>query len=143
TAISRGDNSRTVAIHQKDEVGQLAKAFNTMVEKLRDSQRELERKVQERTAQLEEANRQLESLSETHAHKRSVAEKERTDALAALHHTEKQLIQSQKLEAVGRLAGGISHDFNNLLTVILGYSDIMKRNLQEGHPLRRNVEEIV
>src|SRR6185369_203995 len=142
TAISRGD-SRTVDIHQNDEVGQLANAFNTMVEKLRDSQRELERKVQERTAQLEEANRQLESLSQTNAHKRSIAEKERADALEALYNTEKQLLQSQKLEAVGRLAGGISHDFNNLLTVILGYSDIMKRNLQEGHPLRRNVEEIV
>ena len=143
TAISRGDHSRSVEIHQKDEVGQLAHAFNTMVEKLRDSQRELERKVQERTAQLEEANRQLEHLSETNAQKRTLAEQERTDALEALYNTEKQLLQSQKLEAVGRLAGGISHDFNNLLTVIMGYSDIMKRNLQEGHPLRRNVEEIV
>jgi signal transduction histidine kinase len=143
TAISRGHHSGSVDIHQNDEVGQLAKAFNTMVEKLHDSQRELEHKVQERTAQLEEANRQLESLSETNAQKRSLAEKERTDALEALHSTEKQLLQSQKLEAVGRLAGGISHDFNNLLTVILGYSDIMKRNLQDGHPLRRNVEEIV
>ena len=92
--------------------------------------------------QLEDANRQLESLSQTHAHKRSVAEKERTDALEALHNTEKQLVQSQKLEAVGRLAGGISHDFNNLLTVILGYSDIMKRNLPDGDPLRRNLDEI-
>ena len=143
TAISRGDHSRSVEIQQSDEVGQLAHAFNTMVEKLRESQRELERKVQERTAQLEEANRQLEQLSETNAQKRTVAEQERTDALEALRNTEKQLVQSQKLEAVGRLAGGISHDFNNLLTVILGYSDIMKRNLQEGHPLRRNVEEIV
>ena len=143
TAISRGDHSRSVDIRQNDEFGQLAKAFNTMVEKLRDSQRELERKVQERTAQLEDANRRLESLSEANAQKRSLAERERTDALEALHNTEKQLLQSQKLEAVGRLAGGISHDFNNLLTVILGYSDIMKRNLQVGHPLRRNVEEIV
>jgi signal transduction histidine kinase/ActR/RegA family two-component response regulator len=143
TAISRGDDSRTVDIHQNDEIGQLAKSFNTMVEKLRDSQRELEQKVQERTAQLEEANRQLESLSEANAQKRTLAEKERTDALEALHNTEKQLLQSQKLEAVGRLAGGISHDFNNLLTVILGYSDIMKRNLPDSHPLRRNVQEIV
>ena len=68
---------------------------------MRESQRELEHKVQERTAQLEEANRQLEALSETHAHKRSVAERERTDAVEALHDTEKQLLQSQKLEAVG------------------------------------------
>ncbi|HET7287363.1 MAG TPA: ATP-binding protein, partial [Pyrinomonadaceae bacterium] len=74
--------------------------------------------------------------------KRSVAEREREDALEALHNTEKQLVQSQKLEAVGRLAGGISHDFNNLLTVILGYTDISKRNLKEGDPLLRNLEEI-
>jgi C4-dicarboxylate-specific signal transduction histidine kinase len=71
-----------------------------------------------------------------------VAEREREDALEALHNTEKQLVQSQKLEAVGRLAGGISHDFNNLLTVILGYTDISKRSLQEGDPLLRNLEEI-
>lgn len=143
TAISRGDHSRGVNIPGNDELGQLAKAFNAMLKKVSDSQRELEHKVQERTSQLEEANRQLESLSQSHAHKRSVAEQERTDALEALHHTERQLVQSQKLEAVGRLAGGISHDFNNLLTVILGYSDITKRNLQDGDPLRRNVDEII
>jgi signal transduction histidine kinase/CheY-like chemotaxis protein len=142
TAISRGDHSRRVDIDQKDELGQLATAFNAMVEKLRESQRELERKVQERTAQLEEANHQLELLSASHAEKRSVAEKERADAIEALHDTEKQLFQSQKLEAVGRLAGGISHDFNNLLTVILGYTDISKRNLKEGDPLLRNLDEI-
>ena len=142
TAISRGDHSRTVNINRRDELGQLATAFNAMVEKLRESQRELERKVQDRTAQLEEANRRLELLSESHAEKRSVAEREREDALEALHNTEKQLVQSQKLEAVGRLAGGISHDFNNLLTVILGYTDISKRSLTEGDPLFRNLEEI-
>ncbi|HET6977972.1 MAG TPA: ATP-binding protein [Pyrinomonadaceae bacterium] len=143
TAISRGDHSRVVNIQQKDELGQLATAFNAMLTKVSNSQRELESKVQERTAQLEEANRQLESLSQSHAQKRSVAEKERTDALEALYATEMQLIQSQKLEAVGRLAGGISHDFNNLLTVILGYSDIMKRSLEEDDPLRRNIDEII
>ena len=142
TAISRGDLSRRVNINQKDEIGQLANAFNAMVGKLRESQRELERKVQERTAQLEKANHQLELLSASHAEKRSVAERERADAIEALHNTEKQLIQSQKLEAVGRLAGGISHDFNNLLTVILGYTDISKRSLTDGDPLLRNLDEI-
>jgi signal transduction histidine kinase/ActR/RegA family two-component response regulator len=143
TAISQGDESRIVDVRQKDELGQLASAFNAMVVQVRNSQHELERKVQERTLQLEEANRQLESLSQTNIFKRTEAEKEKTDALEALRNTEKQLVQSQKLEAVGRLAGGISHDFNNLLTVILGYSDISLRQLREDHPLRRNLEEIV
>ena len=142
TAISRGDHSRpSTSIRRTNSDNSLPRSMRWW-RKLRDSQRELERKVQERTAQLEEANRQLEFLSESHAEKRSVAERERADALEALHNTEKQLVQSQKLEAVGRLAGGISHDFNNLLTVILGYTDISKRNLQEGDPLLRNLEEI-
>jgi signal transduction histidine kinase/ActR/RegA family two-component response regulator len=143
TAISQGDESRVVQVRRKDELGQLACAFNAMVVKVRDSQQELECKVQQRTLQLEEANRQLESLSETNVIKRTLAEKEKTDALEALRSTERQLIQSQKLEAVGRLAGGISHDFNNLLTVILGYSDIMLRQLGQEHPLRRNLDEII
>ena len=143
TAISQGDDSRVVQVQRQDELGQLANAFNAMVVKVRESQSELERKVHERTLQLEEANRQLENLSQTNLLKRTLAEKEKTDALEALRSTERQLVQSQKLEAVGRLAGGISHDFNNLLTVILGYSGITLRQLSQDHPLRRNLEEIV
>jgi PAS domain S-box-containing protein len=55
---------------------------------------------------------------------------------------EAQLNQAQKMEAIGRLAGGVAHDFNNLTTAILGYSELMLRQLGAGDPLRRHVAEV-
>jgi PAS domain S-box-containing protein len=55
---------------------------------------------------------------------------------------EERLFQSQKMETVGKLAGGIAHEFNSIMTAILGQSELMLYDLPEGNPLRKNAVEV-
>ncbi len=90
----------------------------------RRHERELEARVQARTAELEEANRRL---------RRAAEEQE---------HLEEQLRLAQTMEALGRLAGGVAHEFNNLLTTIQLYAQLLDHQLASGSPLREEVERI-
>jgi len=65
--------------------------------------------------------------------KRAEAERERL---------ERQLEQVRKMESIGQLAGGIAHDFNNMLTVVLGNVDLMRMEMQPGHPLEHEVAAV-
>ena len=67
---------------------------------------------------------------------------ERKKAEEERERLEKQLLQSQKMEAVGRLAGGIAHDFNNLLSVIINYSAFLDEDMPDEDPRKEDLKEI-
>jgi len=64
------------------------------------------------------------------------------NTLKEKEHLQNQLLQSQKMEAVGTLAGGVAHDFNNLLTVIKGHSDLSLMKLKESDALYPDIQQI-
>jgi two-component system NtrC family sensor kinase len=109
--IARGDLTHRVAIDGRDEIGRLAREFNRMTGDLREARdnltewgRTLERRVEERTRQLREA--------------------------------QDQLIQSEKLASLGKMAAGVAHEINNPLTSILLNTHLLLEEAEEGDEAR-------
>jgi signal transduction histidine kinase len=82
-------------------------------------------KLEDKVLELEQANRNL------------------CEEFAERRRLEEQVRQAQKMEAIGRLAGGVAHDFNNLLTIIISFSELILLRLPAGHEVRTFVEEIL
>ena len=99
-------------------------ARKAIEEELRETRDELERRVIQRTRDLERANAKL---------RHEMAERERI--LRRVQNT-------QRLESLGRLAGGVAHDFNNLLGVIMGYSTVLEGRVAEDDPMKPMLSEI-
>ena len=148
-----------VALRRDDEIGEVADAFNSMSTQLQVQHQRLIRSMQARdtyAAQLEETNRELAHLNadlETMVEDRTrelrtsyeelqKESQERIRADQEKHALEERLARSQKMEALGLLAGGVAHDLNNVLSGIVSYPELILMDLPEQHPLRPIVATI-
>ena len=94
-----------IKLSSKDEIGTLAKSFNNMISKLRETPTSRDKLVQE-------------------INNRKAIESEKEKLEVRLHH-------AQKMEAIGQLTGGIAHDFNNMLAAIMGYTGLAQDDVRQ------------
>jgi ABC-type amino acid transport substrate-binding protein/signal transduction histidine kinase/CheY-like chemotaxis protein len=133
--IQNGRNWSTDEIVLLQAMGQIftnALQRKQAEEALQRSHEDLEQRIAERTTDLAKTNVSLQQ--EITERKRMEAEKEKLT---------EQLIQAQKMEAIGTMAGGIAHDFNNILMPIMGYADMMKFKLTPESENWKNLDQII
>ena len=108
-----------------------ARLLNAEKKKVQNVNLKLEERVVERTAQLTDANKELEQ---------EIAERKRAER--ERRYLEMQLRKSQKMEAIGTLAGGVAHDLNNILSGLVSYPELLLLDLPKDSPLRGPIQTI-
>ena len=152
--VQKGQLGEQVYINTGDEIGEMATAFNDMSGKLHEQSLSLINAIKDKESyalKLEETNNKLEKLNislEDIINKRTSeltkSNKRLQQEINERKHTEKEkrgleekLVRSQKMEALGILAGGVAHDLNNVLSGLVSYPDFLLMNLSEDNPLRK------
>ncbi|MCK5516713.1 MAG: HAMP domain-containing protein, partial [Desulfobulbaceae bacterium] len=114
--VGKGDFKTEIEYTSKDELGVLVLSFNAMIRNLRETTTSRD-KLQEEINQRRKAEKESERLGI-------------------------QLQQAKKMEAIGTMAGGIVHNFNNLLSVILGYIEMAQEKMEQGNPTQPYLKQI-
>ncbi len=132
------DGNLRYIIHRVEDVTEFVQ-----LKRLGNEQQKVTDELRTKAGKMEaELYQRAQEVAETRAAMVRELERRVEERTRELRESQEQLLQSQKIQAVGRLAGGIAHDFNNLLSVILGYSALLLRNEKAANPWRKTVEMI-
>jgi|GEM_PF-3501440 len=129
-AISSGDLTQRASVGTRDELGALASAFNAMTDRLQATINALKDRVSERDQAVKKLDKEI-------AERKLIEEELRdsnlrlNDTLGQLKTTQDQLVQQERLRALGEMASGIAHDFNNALAPVVGFSELLVTRPQD------------
>jgi two-component system NtrC family sensor kinase len=116
--LAAGDLEQPIPVRSRDELGQLAESFNSMMRALRNSRVELEEWGHTLEQKVEEATREL-------------------------HVAQAEAARGEKLASVGLLAAGIAHELNNPLTGVLTFSTLVRKQMPEGSPEAEDLDLVI
>ena len=115
---AHGDLDQTVGVRSHDELGELSGSFNNMIAELKRSRDAIEGWTQTLEQRVQERTQELQQVQD-------------------------QLIRAGKMAAIGELAAGVAHEINNPLTGVLTFSSLMLKKVDENHPWKKDLENIV